>query len=66
VSRAEKRELSQHLHRKHNGTSLAHTDVSDMRSRLAFHEELHQTTVCDHEHQSYLDPSVYLDLVKDA
>lgn len=66
MSRAEKRELSQHLHRKHNGTSLAHAEVSDMRSRLAFHEEMHQTTVCDHQHQDYLEPSMYADLVKGA
>lgn len=66
MSRAERRALSQHLHRKHGGASLAHSDLDTLRSRLAYHEDLHRTNVCDHSHADYKEPAVFTDLVKDA
>lgn len=66
MSRAEKRELNQHLHRRHGGLSLAGSDMDSLLARLSHHEKLHKTTVCDHEHEDYEQPSVLHDLVKDA
>lgn len=66
MSRAQKRELNQHLHRKHGQTSLAGTPDMPLRNRLELHERLHREGVCDHTHQDYETPILYSDLVKDA
>jgi hypothetical protein len=65
MSRAAKRELNVHLHRKHNGVSLA-TEDGSLRNRQAIHERLHLDSFCDHMHEDYEQPSAYSDLVKDA
>lgn len=59
MSREKKRELNQHLHRKHNQAHM-NSEGRDLRNRLSLHEELHQTTICDHEHEDYNTPSVFL------
>jgi hypothetical protein len=66
MSRAQRRELNQHLHRKHNQTSLASTPDMPLRNRLELHERLHIDEICDHTHEDYEQPTVYRDLVKDA
>lgn len=58
MSRAQKRELNQHLHRRHH-TSFADVEQSSLLNRLAMHEELHNNTVTDHEHDDYEQPGVY-------
>lgn len=66
MSRAEKRALNQHLHRRHGGLSLAGSDMETLRSRLAYHEQLHQDNICDHTHGDYEYPVMVTDLVKGA
>jgi hypothetical protein len=58
VSRAEKRALNVHLHRRHNQANM-NDEGRDLRRRLALHEELHNTTVCDHSHEDFSDPGSF-------
>jgi hypothetical protein len=64
MSRAKKRELNQHLHRRHH-TSFAEVEQTSLLNRLSMHEELHRTTVTDHEHDDFEEPGIYTTAAKD-
>lgn len=66
MSRAEKRALNQHLHRRHGQASLAGSPDMSLRNRLEAHERMHAEGACDHTHEDYEYPAMVTDLVKDA
>jgi hypothetical protein len=61
VSRAEKRELNQHVYRRHGGRSLA-AEGGSLLNRLALHEEMHQKEICDHMHPDLNTPTLLVEL----
>lgn len=59
MSREERRELNQHMHRKHHGAPPLQ---GDLLNRLAGHEELHNNAICDHEHADMETPSEWTEI----
>ena len=52
-----RKELNQHMHRKHNGALL----TGNTWERLVAHEELHNATACDHTHEDFELPAQWQD-----
>lgn len=57
-----RRELNQHMHRKHPG----HTLTGNTWQRLVAHEELHSAQHWDHDHEDFELPAQWHVAVKDA
>jgi hypothetical protein len=57
-----RREINQHMHRKHNGMKAEGTTIE----RQEAHEELHRRQHWDHAHDDYGLPAEFRPAVKDA